>query len=212
MMDGTEHGSIAADADKARIRELIERWVILRDMGSWDLLRGVWHSDGLMAASWREGTADEFVAANKASWNTGLDILHQLGGSMVEISACGQRAVSMTKMVISQRAPIHGIACDVTAQARHYDLWEKRDGAWGLLERRTVFDRDRLDTVRPGDVVELDAALLAAYPSNYCHLAYLQRSLGFPVRTDLPHLRGDAAVALYQYGDAWLRSGERQTP
>lgn len=193
--------------DKTRIRELIESWVTWRDMGDWERLRTVWHSDGMMAASWREGTADQFIEANRAGWSKGLDILHQLGGSVITVA--GDRAVSMTKMVISQRAVVHGVLCDVSAQARHYDLWEKREGRWGLLERRTIYDRDRIDEVKPGEVVPLDPSVLARFPVSYQHLAYLQTSLGFPVRTNLPHLRGEAAEALYRYGEQWLRDGTR---
>jgi SnoaL-like domain len=193
------------DDDKACIRELIESWVVWRDMGDWERLRGVWHEDGRMAASWREGTADQFIEANRAGWHNGLDILHQLGGSLIEVA--GVRALSMTKMVISQRAPIHGVLCDVTAQARHLDRWAKRNGRWGLLERRTVFDRDRIDAVKPGAVVSLDESVLSKFPMNYRHLAYLQTTLGFPVRTDLPHLRSQTAEALYRDDERWLCSG-----
>lgn len=189
--------------DKIRIRELIESWVTWRDMGDWDRLRSVWHADGRMDASWREGTADQFIEANRAGWSRGLDILHQLGGSVITVQ--GNRAVSQTKMVISQRASIHGVLCDVSAQARHFDLWEKREGRWGLVHRRTIFDRDRIDAVKPGAVVQLDPAVLARFPVNYQHLAYLQSSLGFPVRGDLPHLRSEAAEALYRSGEDWLR-------
>jgi hypothetical protein len=193
--------------DKATIRELIESWVVWRDMGEWDRLREIWHSDGRMAASWREGTAEEFIEGNQQGWDNGLDILHQLGGSVVLISGRGHRAMSFTKMVISQRAAIHGTYCDVTAQARHFDLWEKRDGRWGLLDRRSIFDRDRLDTVDPNASVELDESILASFPTAYQHLAYLQASLGYPVRTDLPHLRSRAAAVLFRTGEDWLASG-----
>lgn len=197
---------MTAQEDKATIRELIESWVVWRDMGDWERLRKIWQSDGQMAASWREGTADEFIEANRKGWDNGLDILHQLGGSVVLLSAQRDRAVSLTKMVISQRAAIHGTLCDVAAQARHLDRWEKRSGRWGLLDRKTIFDRDRLDTVDPNATVELDESILASFPTAYRHLAYLQTSLGFPVRSDLPHLRSEAAAGLFRAHQEWLAS------
>jgi hypothetical protein len=193
--------------DKDAIRELIENWVVWRDMGEWDLLRTIWHPGGRMSASWREGTADEFIAANRKSWDTGLDILHQLGGSSITVK--DGRAVSITKMVISQRSIIHDVLCDVSAQARHYDLWEKLDGRWGLWERRTIFDRDRIDAVVPGEVVKLDPEKLKSFPVNYRHLAYLQSNMGFPVRPDLPRLRDPNTQRLYDYGQKWLDTGAR---
>lgn len=192
------------DEDKVRIRELIESWAVWRDMGDWERLRSVWLEDGRMHASWRAGTADQFIEANRAGWDKGLDILHLLGGSQIEV--VGARALSMTKMIISQRAAIHGVLCDVTAQARHLDRWEKRNGRWGLLERRTIYDRDRIDAVTPGEVVKLDESILSRFPVNYRHLAYLQTTLGFPVRTDLPHLRSQAAEDVYREAEGWLRS------
>jgi hypothetical protein len=171
--------------EKADIRELIESWVVWRDMGEWERLRKIWHSDGRMAASWREGTADEFIEANRQGWDRGLDILHQLGGSVVMLSETGDRALTLTKMVISQRAEIHGTLCEVAAQARHFD---------------------RLDTVDPNATVRLDQSVLSRFPVAYRHLAYLQVSLGYPVRDDLPHLRSEAADALLGAGAEWLTS------
>jgi hypothetical protein len=188
--------------DKTAISALIESWVVWRDMGEWDQLRTIWHDGGLMSASWREGTAEEFIAANRKSFDAGLDILHQLGGSVITLEA--DRAVSITKMVISQRAEIHGVLCDVSAQARHYDLWEKLGGRWGLWERRTIFDRDRIDAVVPGEIVKLDPDQLGRFPVNYRHLAYLQSNMGYPVRTDLPRLRDPGTQRLYDYGQRWL--------
>lgn len=188
----------------AEIRELIESWVVWRDMGEWERLRQIWHPDGRMAASWREGTADEFIEGNRQGWAQGLDILHQLGGSVVMLSDQCDRAVTITKMVISQRAAIHDTLCEVAAQARHFDRWEMRTGRWGLLDRKTIFDRDRLDTVDPNATVKLDESVLARFPTPYQHLAYLQSSLGYPVRTDLPHLRSEAAAALFRTGEEWL--------
>lgn len=197
---------MTARDDKAEIRELIESWVVWRDMGEWERLRQIWHSDGRMAASWREGTADEFIEANREGWGKDVDILHQLGASVVILSEQGDRAVTITKVVISQRAPVHDVLCEVAAQARHFDRWETREGRWGLLDRKTIFDRDRLDTVDPNANVELAESVLASFPTPYQHLAYLQSSLGYPVRTDLPHLRSKAAAALLRMGEEWLIS------
>jgi SnoaL-like domain len=193
--------------DKAQIRELIESWVVWRDSGDWDRLRTVWHADGGMSASWRQGTADQFIESNKKGWPNGeVDILHQLGGSTIRVE--GGRAISMTKMVISQRATLHGVRCDVSAQARHFDFWEQRDGRWGLVQRETIFDRDRIDMVVPGEVVSLDPEVLGKFPVNYQHLAYLQSTIGFPVRTDIPRLRSEESDALYAKGERWLASEE----
>ena len=192
-------------ADQQAILSLINKWMVFRDMGDWDRLRPVWHEDGRMSASWRQGTADEFIASNKANWDKGLSIFHELSAVVIDVN--GSRAVSQTKMTITQRAELDGVLCDVTCMARHYDRWEKRVGLWGLLLRDTVFDRDRIDSVVPGQAINLDPELLGRFPAPYRHLGYLQTKLGFNVSTEIPHLRSQAAEDLYADGRRWLAEG-----
>ena len=55
--------------------------------------------------------------------------------------------------------------------------------------------------------LKLEPKILAQFPEGYRHLAYLQSSLGFKVKLDLPGLKGPDADALYAKGKKWL-SGE----
>jgi len=110
----------------------------------------------------------------------------------------------MTKMVISQRTTLHGTLCDVSCFSRHFDFWDRRNGRWGLVQRETIFDRDRLDVVNPGETVTLEQDRLARFPKNYQRLAYLQSMLGYAVREDMPCLRSEAAEQLYAQGQRWL--------
>jgi hypothetical protein len=181
---------------------LIENWAIWRDAGLWERFRTVWHDDGRMMATWTQGTADEFIAMNKAGWAKGLSILHFLGGSSIDLA--GDRAVSQTKMTISQRAAVEGVLCDVLCTGRFYDFWERRGGRWGLVLRQPIYEKDRIDPVTPGEIPVLDPALLAAFPEGYRHLAYLQTRIGYPVKRDMPGLKGPAVEALYRQGAAWL--------
>lgn len=195
----------APTADQQAILSLINKWIVYRDGGDWDRLRPVWLPEGRMAASWRQGTADEFIASNRANWDKGLSIFHELGAVVIDVN--GDRAVSQTKMTITQRAALDGVMCDVVCMARHHDRWEKRDGLWGLLLRETIFDRDRLDPVTPGETVTLDPALLSQFPENYRHLGYLQTKLGFEISRDIPRLRSAAGDKLLAEGRAWLAGG-----
>ena len=188
--------------DKLRIRELVDNWVIWRDAGFWEKFRSVWHDDGRMMATWTQGTADEFIAMNKEGWNKGVSILHFLGACSVEVS--GDRAVSQTKMTISQRAKVQDVLVDVVCTGRFYDFWERRAGAWGLCLRQPIYEKDRMDPVDPAARVELDQELLSRYPEGYRHLAYLQSSIGYPVKSDMPGLKGDKVAALYATGEEWL--------
>ena len=84
-----------------------------------------------MMATWFQGTADEFIQANREGWSRGVVILHFLGGTSVDVRGC--RAVAQSKMTISQRDVIEGTLCDVVCTGRFYDLFENRNGRWGMV-------------------------------------------------------------------------------
>jgi SnoaL-like domain len=194
-----------AAADRLAIRELVENWAVWRDAGDWDRFRTVWHDDGRMMATWFQGPFGEFIQVSQEGFDRGVRILHFLGGSSVDVA--GDRAISQTKMTISQRAPVHGVLCDVVCTGRFYDFIERRDGRWGMVLRQPIYEKDRLDPVDPAARLHLDAALLASFPEGYRHLAYLQAGLGYQVKPDMPGLTGPAVAALYQRGSRWLAGG-----
>jgi hypothetical protein len=190
-------------SDKRAIRELIENWAIWRDALMWDRFRTVWHPDGQMWATWFQGSADEFIRVSQEGYARGVRILHFLGGSSIDIT--GARAIAQTKMTISQRAPVDGVVCDVTCTGRFYDFLEKRRGRWGLVLRRLIYEKDRIDPVDPAAILKLDNALLARFPVGYRHLAYLQTRIGYKVKDDMPGLDGPEVEALYALGADWLK-------
>jgi hypothetical protein len=188
--------------DILEIRQAIDNWAIWRDAGDWARFRTVWHDDGRMMATWFQGTAEEFIDANQEGWSRGVSILHFLGGTSVDID--GDRAVAQTKMTISQRALVEGVLCDVLCTGRFYDFFEKRSGRWGLVLRQPIYEKDRLDRVDLTKPLVLDEALLQQYPEGYRHLAYLQAKIGYPVKKDMPGLKGPEVQALYAEGKRWL--------
>jgi hypothetical protein len=188
--------------DRLAIRDLVENWAVWRDAGDWERFRTVWHDDGVMKATWTQGTADEFIEMSKQGFAKGVRILHFLGGSSIEL--VGARAVAQTKMTITQRAPVHGVLCDVVCTGRFYDFLEKRAGKWGYVLRQPIYEMDRIDTVVPGAPLVLDAEKLASFPEGYRHLAYLQSMIGYPIKLDMPGLVGPEVEALYARGSSWL--------
>jgi hypothetical protein len=188
--------------ERLAIRELVENWAVWRDSGDWERFRTVWHADGRMMATWFQGTADEFIAVSRAGFDKGVSILHFLGGNSVDLA--GSRAVSQTKMTISQRARVHDVLVDVVCTGRFYDFLDKRDGRWGLVLRQPIYEKDRMDPVDPAARLTLDPALLQRFPEGYRHLAYLQTQIGFTVKPDMPGLKGPEVQALYARGRAWL--------
>jgi SnoaL-like domain len=191
--------------DRRAIRDLIENWVVWRDAGDWERFRTVWHDNGRMMATWFQGPAPDFIRVSKEGFDRGVSILHFLGGQSIDVA--GDRAISQTKMTISQRGAVHGVLCDVVCTGRFYDFVEKRDGAWGIVLRQPIYEKDRLDPVDPSATLELDQEVLERFPAGYRHLAYLQTQLGFAVKPDMPGLTGPGVQALYARGATWLAGG-----
>jgi hypothetical protein len=189
-------------SDHLAIREVVENWVLWRDAGDWDRFRGVWHDDGYMMATWFQGPATEFIRVSREGWDRGVSILHFLGGISIELA--GDRAIAQTKMTISQRAVVHDVLCDVVCTGRFYDFFEKRSERWAIVLRQPIYEKDRMDPVDPSKRLTLDAKLLSQFPEGYRHLAYLQSGIGYPVKKDMPGLKGAEVEALYDRGRRWL--------
>jgi SnoaL-like domain len=189
--------------ERLAIREVIDNWALWSDSGDWERFRTVWHDDGRMSATWFQGTAEEFVRVRREGWKRGVSILHFLGGSSIDVAV--PRAIAQTKMTISQRAPVHGVICDVLCAGRFYDFLEKRSGRWGIVFRQPIYEKDRIDPVDPSAVVKLDVKILDRFPEGYRHLAYLQVANGFHVEGEArPGLKGPAVEALYARGKKWM--------
>jgi hypothetical protein len=188
--------------DKQLIRDVVENWVVWRDSGQWDKFRTVWHSDGVMMATWFQGSFEEFIRVTIEGWNKGVSILHFLGGTSVELNK--HRAISQTKMTITQRGLVDGAMCDVVCTGRFYDFMEKRNGIWGVVLRQPIYEKDRINPLDPSISLQLDQELLNSFPEGYRHLAYIQTKLGFQVKEDMPQLKGSAVESPYQKGKDWL--------
>jgi hypothetical protein len=188
--------------DEQAIRSVVERWAVWRDAGDWERFRGVWHDDGRMMATWFQGSAADFVEASREGFERGARILHFLGGSAIDVA--GDRAVAQTKMTITQRAPVHGVECEVVCTGRFYDFFERRDGRWAVVLRQPIYESDRILVLDLAARLELDRAKLERYPVGYRHLAYLQAEQGHAVKPDMPGLTGPEVESLYESGRRWL--------
>ena len=198
------HDMIANEelTDRLAIRDLIENWAVWRDAGDWTRFATVWHDDGVMMATWFQGSAKEFIRVTREGWAKGVSILHFLGGMSIDLA--GDRAIAQTKMTISQRGDVHGVVCDVVCTGRFYDFLERRAGRWGLVLRQPIYEKDRVDPVDPAATISIDPAKLGEFPRGYRHLAYIQTQIGYAVKRDMPQLTGPEVEALYARGASWL--------
>jgi hypothetical protein len=191
--------------DELLIRRLIERWAVWRDAGDWTRFRTVWHPEGVMMATWFQGPFEDFIRVTREGWARGVNILHFLGGSAIEVA--GERAIAQTKMTISQRGLVEGVPCDVVCTGRFYDFVLRHEGQWKLLHRQPIYEKDRVDPIDPAALPQFDAAQLAAFPEGYRHLAYIQTRIGYTVKLDMPMLKGEVVEELYRRGARWLAGG-----
>jgi len=192
--------------NELEIRQMVERWAVWRDAGDWERFATVWHPEGVMMATWFQGPFKDFIRVTQEGWNKGVSILHFLGGSAVEVA--GERAISQTKMTISQRGMVEGangpVLCDVVCTGRFYDFVTRHEGQWKLLHRQPIYEKDRIDPLDPAAKLELDQAALATFPEGYRHLAYIQTRIGYNVKMDMPMLKGEGVQDLYRRGANWL--------
>jgi hypothetical protein len=208
-MTTDQHVSVSTFAATQEIRSVIDNWAVWRDSGDWDRFATVWHRDGHMSATWFQGSAAEFIAVSRKGFESGVRILHFLGGTSVDMA--GNRAVAQTKMTITQRSRVNGQLADVVCTGRFYDFFTQEDGRWQLVRRQPIYEIDRMTPVDPGDRISLDPSRLAAYPVGYRHLAYIQIENGFRVKNNLPGLTGAAVEELYRTGAEWLAGATEST-
>jgi hypothetical protein len=162
-----------------------------------------------MMATWFQGPKEDFIRISAEGVARGVNILHFTGGCRITLN--GTRAIAQTRMTIMQRAEVEGVLCDVSCLGRFYDFMEQRDGRWGMVLRQPIYEKDRIDPVDPGASPVLDPELLARFPEGYRYLAYLQVRVGYPVKPDMPGVRGPETERLYERGAAWL-AGEPVAP
>ena len=189
--------------DKKAIQELVDNCIIFSDAGNWKRFAECWHDNGFIATAWWQGPVTDFINEMKESFERGVQPFHFHKGFTCDVVQ--NRAVSQTKMTISQRSRVHGILVDVSCSGRFYDFFEKRNGQWGMVRRQPIYEKDRLDVVDPNATLTLDQDLLLSFPVGYQHLGYTLTQLGYKAkRTGLPGLKGPEIKKLYKEGEDWL--------
>jgi hypothetical protein len=190
--------------ERLEIAELVQSWALYRDAGDWDKLKDTVHADGIMTATWFQGSFEAFISAMQDAWRKGSSSQHFQGGTVVEV--LGTKAIAQTRMAILVRGKLEDVTVDVNCLGIFYDRVEKRDGQWRIAKRNVIYDKDTLTPVHAGDVIQLSSERLLRFPEGYRHLAYLQSFNGGNVNPELPTARSEASVKLKLETQQWLRS------
>jgi hypothetical protein len=88
-----------------------------------------------MNATRFQGPALDFIDANKQGWRKGGRIFHTWRTS---IQLNGDRSIAQTKAIVSQRADVDGVECDILCTCRFYDFLERRSERRGIVLRQGV--------------------------------------------------------------------------
>jgi hypothetical protein len=193
--------------DQMQICDVRRRWAFNLDLGEWDALQSCFHPDASVTVSWYSGPASGFIERSRSMVGGRKPEEHRkhwLGNMRTEIA--GTRAVLETDVLVLIREYIEQDLFDYTSYARFYDLLEKRDGVWRILEWSCIYDKDRLDAVDPAtDASALYAqAALEGADSGFAFMKLRQGKRGRTVPESVVIRDTEGEQKLRRRGDDWL--------
>lgn len=192
------------DNDKIACAELVQAWGFARDQGRWDDLLAIFHPGGEIAVSWFRGPYTEFVAHCQRNFGRGSEAKHLLWPARILVN--GDRATAETNVAILVRQTIEGVPTDLTSYGRFLDRIEKRGGEWRMVERATLYEKDRLDPVEPSPAFDalMAKADAAKYPAPYRYMGYRVNAAGRSLAEPVHHDRRPETEALKARYAEWL--------
>lgn len=137
--------------DKDHLRDRLLQYCRGVDRCDVDLMKGLFHSDGIAFGGPAWDFCSHFIPANKADTTF---TMHMLGNVVIELR--GDTAFSESYFVTyagrrdGEQEFIDGFC------GRYVDRWERRGGVWGVALRRTVHEwsRANMTGVEPFPVPE----------------------------------------------------------
>ena len=164
--DRGETQSTGEIEDRRLITELLQNGVVWRDAGDWERFpRRLRHPDGRMMATWTQGTGDDFIAVSKEGWAKGVEHPALPGGHL-------HRPTGRSGDLPDQDDDLaagHGRA-GRSGRALHRALLrlprEAPRGRSGIVLRRPIYEKDRMDPVTPGAVPKARPDLARSVPGR----------------------------------------------
>ncbi|MBF6332265.1 nuclear transport factor 2 family protein [Nocardia transvalensis] len=191
--------------DRQAIGELMTGW-IHRDKEHWAELAALFHADATLRILWFSGPAHDFIDGSRRMGHGPLRSKHFIGAPTVRFT--GDRAFVETNAILL--AELTGAGIGATIHNRFLDRVSRRDGAWRIEHRDSVYDMGGFTyPFGVGGAPDIDAeALSARHPREYAALAYLLETAGHPVTGTYPTRFGDQEAAILEAGDAWLAAAD----
>ncbi|POT59922.1 nuclear transport factor 2 family protein [Citrobacter amalonaticus] len=185
--------------DRQQLNDLVNGWMH-RDLGEWEQLRELFHPDGTIEITWFEGLGSDFVDGSKRMGASDLRTKHLIASPAVTFNADGNKAILETNAIIIAENVKLNIGCE--CHNRFYDLAEKREGAWKLFRRQSVYDIGTFTF--PSGPVEIDKSVVIKYPREYAALAYLLEQSGFPLARVFATRGSELETKMKADGQLWL--------
>jgi hypothetical protein len=185
--------------DRLAIADLMTGW-IHRDLAQWDAMRELFHPDGVIEVTWFEGLASDFINASMGMGQSDLRTKHFIGAPVVTFE--GDKAIVETNAIIVGENVRLGLGCE--SHNRFFDRVEKRNGAWKIVNRQSVYDMGSFTF--PRGMIEVEGEVVACHPREYAPLAYLLEKSGFPVKRRFATKGSDLEKTMKASGEAWLKS------
>ena len=140
---------------------------VCRDAGDWDDLLNCFHPDADIITSWFMGNAHAFIteSRNMMDGHHPDDSQKHMAGN-VRVRVNGERGVCEYYLTLHQRRTMDGYDFDFSTWSSVVDLFECREGSWRIIKRTMVYEKDRMDPHKPGEVPAsyFESMDLASYP------------------------------------------------
>lgn len=185
--------------DRQQLNDLMNGWMH-RDLGEWDQLRNLFHSDGTIEITWFEGLGSDFVDGSIRMGASDVRTKHLIAAPVITFNASGSKAILETNaMIIAENVKLN-VGCE--CHNRFYDMAEKRDGVWRLFRRQSIYDMGTFTF--PLGLVEIDQTVVSKYPREYATLAYVLEKSGFPMQRVFATRGSELEQSMKRDGQKWL--------
>lgn len=190
-------------ADVVAIQQLILRERSSRDLGLWEQMRDCFHDDSIVRLSWIDASGPEFVRRSKEmAERNNIKATHRLGPILVTLA--GDRAIAQLGAIIDAPGKVRNVAVIFSSHARFLFRAERRAGVWRISGFDSIYQRDELNPVIPGQVVTIEPNELKNFRPSYQLLSFCLMSAGYKPRLDLAGVdRPDLVDALIREVYGW---------
>lgn len=135
-----------AIADRLAITDLLYRYCRAMDRIDHELGYAVWHENAEADyGPMFRGTGRGFIDWVLATHARMIAHSHQITNILVELD--GSLAASEAYVTVALRYAVDGRLRQMTGRGRYLDRLEKRDGRWGIVQRRYIHDFDSEEPV-----------------------------------------------------------------